>query len=169
MYRFLETGAEPRKKLDGLEKKIADLKASIDDVRNAPVSIEDVRERVKQKLVDEMYSRTPENDFLSFTQAQGGFATLPASIGMAQLCYLHGLEAVLDLIMGRIKASRLSSGIPLADRPKKIAALQVQLRQAQVDAELERLRLEAAGHKILPSVDADPAVLLELWADLPAA
>ncbi len=166
---WLEAGAEPRKKLDSLEAEIADLKASIDGVRNENVSYDDLSKRLTDALSSEVHWRTPENDFNSFILAAGIAGPRAPEIDMARLCYIFGKVQIRDLILQRIKASPLKPGTPLADRPKKIAALQVRLRQAQIDAELERLRLEAAGHKILPGVHADPAILLELWAGLPAA
>lgn len=160
---FLRSGAAPREKLDRLEKKIADLKVSIDDVRDAPIPLDDVRARLKVRLAGAVYWKTPENDFQSFTQAEAGFASLPQSIGLEHFCYLYGIDHVIDLIMSRIKASGYKPGLALAARPKRIAELQRELHQAEVDAETETLRLEAEGYTILRRLDANLDVMLAQW------
>lgn len=166
---FLEMDDEARSKLDALREKAENLKVSIDSVRNANVSYADLSQRLAASLSYEMQYSDAQNDFNAFILADYGGKVLPRSIDIGRLCYLFGPDQIRNLIMERIKASPLKPGMPLADRPKKIAELQRELRQAEIDIERETLRLEGAGHKILRHVGAPPDVLLALWAELPAA
>lgn len=157
-----------RTRLNEFEENINVFKQDIKNVKDAVVPDEEYRARVKARIEYAMYQKTPE---LVFNTLQGRFESnvvLPDAIDFAMLGYLFGVDEIVDRIVDRVKANGHPAGLPASERAKCIEKLQAQLRSAERDAEIEALRLEAAGHTILRREDADVEVLLEVWSNLPA-
>ena len=166
---IIREGNAERSDLDKDEAQITSLQLQKKSVLNACIPHDETRARLARDLASKVYRHGPANTFEMF---QGGahpeYAVLPDVFNVGQLVYVLGADFLLDAIMSKIEANSRPVGLSAEKRAKRIEELDAQLRKAERDAEIEALRLEDIGFTVVRREDADPAVLLDVWATLAA-
>lgn len=166
---ILTSGNVARSIMDGIESKIADLRVEIKQTREANLTPEETRVRVKSLLNEAMFNQPPGNHFEHLQSVDStGYHPL-TKISISDLCYIFGEENIADRIMARIVANGQKVGAPLKQRSGLLADLAAKLKGLERECEIEACRLEASGDAVvLRRVDADIEVILGVWATLGA-
>jgi hypothetical protein len=161
------TFTEPAE-LQDLRRQIADMKAALAGIDNAPASDADALERVAA-IVDQHAARGQADRLLAHALAVGTPTTMswgwdhngqslqPSAFDL--LCALDPERMRLALTT-LVTDSKHPRGLPAAERSKRLVKLRADLRKAEVAEEAFITAAERAGAHIHRRPDVDPAIVI---------
>jgi hypothetical protein len=165
---ILREGSPERKTLDKLRSDIGATKAELEKINAAPATDAETRERFRNALEAALQNGIPGYSYEAFRYDFR--ASLPSPITWADLCYVYGMDGVLDLLMGAVsRHAREPQGLPAADRAARVAELQAHIKKLERKAEIEICALEDRGYNVLRDEHADVQMMLEVWARIGAS
>lgn len=160
---IIVAGDRRRGALEKIRSERDKLLAELESVPEAQLSLDETLERFSARMREHVDQA--QSSVLAF--ARPGVVPDVPKIDAAFLLWLHGPDFEKAL-RARLKPLLPGAGVPLADRPKKIAGLQARLAELEEAEEREVCRLESAGFVVDRRSDADLATLLLVWDQLRA-
>lgn len=156
-----------------LRLRIAELHADISELQGAPLSDKEAFEKARQ-VVQAHAARAQTGRILQHLihgsasaliawpydpTSQEGTEIQPSAFDL--LCAIDS-KRMHELLKAQIKDSSHPRGVSKAERERRLAELQRDLRSAELDEEAAIVAAERAGAHVHRRLAADPAIILEL-------
>lgn len=149
------------KRLEELRAEIARLNQAIVAIQSDTLPGDEIAAAVQQFLDDA--SDDPLYRYQELAQP-GGLRTAVAADGTWLLLGLFRAE-VEKRLTKYLCDTNPGCGLPAAERAAKAAELQAQRRGAEIEEELEVLRLEDSGQEVSRRTDVDGTLVADVWAE----
>lgn len=158
---LLLAGDRRRQALEKIRRDRDATLAEIESTADGRLSLEETVQRLLARLRDDV--ARAEARVLSFASP----STAPESPQLdAGFLLWVDPQAFEKALRARLKPLLPSSGLAIAERPKRIAALRQRVGELEEAEEREISRLEAQGLVVDRRADADLQILLQVWDSL---